>query len=104
MPNAQHPGLTPSHPADIMSAPGHPGPLLLHCMPDSTITIGMLGCGIVGSGTVKTLRDNAPAIAQKVGVNLRIKRICVRDLQKPRPDWVDRSLLTDDPSLVLDDP
>lgn len=71
---------------------------------DSTITIGMLGCGIVGTGTVKTLQENAEAISQKVGARLRIKRIVVRDMAKPRPDWIDRSLLTDDPNLVLDDP
>lgn len=72
--------------------------------PDSTITIGMLGCGIVGTGTVKTLLDNEDAISQKVGARLRIKRIVVRDINKPRPEWIDRSLLTTDPSLVLDDP
>jgi len=64
----------------------------------------MLGCGIVGTGTVRTLQDNQVAIERKVGGPLRIKRICVRDLQKPRPEWIDRSLLTTDPALVLDDP
>jgi homoserine dehydrogenase len=73
-------------------------------MPDSTITIGLLGCGIVGSGTVKTLLDNRAAIEQKVDARLQIKRICVRDAHKPRPEWIDRSLLTTDPSQVLDDP
>ncbi len=64
----------------------------------------MLGCGIVGSGTVRTLLENHAAINQKVGADLRIIRICVRDLQKPRPEWVDRSLLTNDPARVVDDP
>src|SRR5262245_6914819 len=68
------------------------------------VTIGMLGCGIVGTGTVRTLQENQAAIERKVGAALRIKRICVRDLHKPRPEWIDRSLLTTDPSLVLDDP
>jgi homoserine dehydrogenase len=73
-------------------------------MADSTITIGMLGCGIVGSGTVRTLLENANAIRHKLGADLRIKRICVRDAGKPRPEWIDRSLITTDPALVLDDP
>ena len=68
------------------------------------ITIGMLGCGIVGTGTVRTLQDNQEAIERKVGASMRIKRICVRDLGKSRPDWIDRQLLTTDPALVLDDP
>src|SRR5947209_6696949 len=73
-------------------------------MADRTITIGMLGCGIVGSGTVRTLLENRAAIARKVGADLAIKKIVVRDLHKPRPEWVDRSLLTTDPAAVLDDP
>jgi homoserine dehydrogenase len=73
-------------------------------MHDGIVTIGMLGCGIVGSGTVRTLLENAGAIRHKIGADLRLKRICVRDLHKPRPEWIDRSLLTNDPALVLDDP
>src|SRR5437763_1396279 len=69
-----------------------------------TVTIGMLGCGIVGSGTVKTLLDNAASIAHKTGTDLRIKRFCGRNAAKPRPEWIDRSLLTTAPALVLDDP
>src|SRR5438067_5287638 len=73
-------------------------------MAEPTVTIGMLGCGIVGSGTVRTLLENASAIRHKLGAELRVKRICVRDAHKPRPEWIDRSLLTTDPALILDDP
>lgn len=72
-------------------------------MPD-TIDIGILGLGVVGSGTVKVLQENEEAIARKVGARIRIKRIAVRDLHKPRHVQVDRALLTNDPHEVLDDP
>ncbi len=70
----------------------------------STINIGLLGLGVVGSGAYKVLNDNADAIERKVGARVSIKRIAVRDLAKERLVNVDRSLLTDDPHEVIDDP
>jgi homoserine dehydrogenase len=68
------------------------------------IQVGLLGLGVVGSGTYKVLTDNADAIEQKTGARVRVKRIAVRNPDKPRLVNVDRSLLTDDPNEVLDDP
>ncbi|MBI3910033.1 MAG: homoserine dehydrogenase [Armatimonadetes bacterium] len=73
-------------------------------MPKDVIKIGLLGCGQVGSGTVAALQANAGAITQAVGARLEICRICVRNLAKPRPPEVDRSLLTVNPDEVLNDP
>ena len=70
----------------------------------STIHIGLLGLGVVGSGTYKVLNDNADAIERKVGARVNVKRIAVRDLAKERLVSVDRSLLTDDPLEVIEDP
>ncbi len=68
------------------------------------INVGLLGLGVVGSGAYKVLTDNADAIAQKVGARVNVKRIAVRNLDKDRKVNVDRSLLTDDPYEVIDDP
>ncbi|GAB4461118.1 MAG: homoserine dehydrogenase [Armatimonadaceae bacterium] len=68
------------------------------------INIGVLGLGVVGSGTVRILQENADEIAQRVGARLVVKRIAVRDTQKPRAVEVDRSLLTNHPKEVIDDP
>ena len=68
------------------------------------IEIGVLGLGVVGSGTVALLETNRAEIEHKIGLPLRIKKIAVRDLQKPRSVSVDRSLLTTDASEILDDP
>ena len=68
------------------------------------IQIGLLGCGVVGSGTIRTLRESADAIERKLGVPLILRRVCVRDLNKPRAVELDPSLLTDRAADVLDDP
>ena len=56
------------------------------------INIGILGLGVVGSGTVRVLAEHAAAIARKVGVPLVVKKIAVRDLAKSRDDhsWTAR--------------
>lgn len=68
------------------------------------IEVGILGLGVVGSGTVALLQDNQAEIEQKVGAPIHIKRIAVRDLNKPRGVTVDRDLLTTNPADILDDP
>ena len=73
-------------------------------MGKNVINVGFLGCGNVGSGTIKVLQDNAESIQRKVGIPIRVKRVAVAHLNKSRPEWVDRGLLTTDPADVLDDP
>lgn len=68
------------------------------------IQIGILGLGVVGSGTVKILQDSAEVISQRVGARLVIKKIAVRDLHKSREVVVAQELLTDNPFEILDDP
>ena len=68
------------------------------------ITVGIIGLGVVGSGTVRVLTENAADIARKVGVPVVIKRVAVRDLSKPRDVAIDPALLTDRPEDVTDDP
>lgn len=68
------------------------------------IQIGILGLGVVGSGTVALLRQNQHEIEQKVGAPVVVRRIAVRDLHKRRAVEVDRSLLTKNPTEVVDDP
>src|SRR5262245_37626931 len=69
-----------------------------------TINIGILGLGVVGSGTVALLEQNRSMIERKVGARLHVRRIAVRDLYKKRLVQVDRKLLTNNPLEVLDDP
>src|SRR5687768_6652309 len=75
-------------------------------MPSSpqTIGVGILGCGVVGSGTIRTLQENAAAIERQLGARLEIRRVCVRNLEKDRDVDLPRALFTSDASEVLDSP
>lgn len=73
-------------------------------MREGKVCVGFLGMGNVGTGTLKVLQDNRAEIQQRVGVSIEVKKIVVAHPDKPRPDWVDRSLITANPDEVLDDP
>ena len=69
-----------------------------------TIGIGLLGLGTVGSGVVKALGINNKSIAGKLGAELQVRRILVRDPAKQRAVKVDADLITKDFKLILADP
>lgn len=64
----------------------------------TSLTIGLLGFGVVGSGVVRLLRDHADEIAGRVGARLLVGPVVVRDLDKQRNVDAD---LTDDPAVVV---
>jgi homoserine dehydrogenase len=66
--------------------------------------IGILGLGVVGSGTVQLLRQNAEIIRHRVGRGVEIARVAVRDLSKRRAVDVERSVLTTNPMEIVNDP
>jgi len=69
-----------------------------------TLGVGLLGLGNVGSGLVKLLDDNREAIVARTGARLEVRRILVREVDKPRLVDVDRKLITTDGKSVVDDP
>jgi len=62
----------------------------------SAVRVGVLGCGNVGGALVSLIAREANAIEARTGIRLEIARVAVRDLDKPRPPELDRSLLTTD--------
>jgi homoserine dehydrogenase len=70
----------------------------------SEIKVGLLGLGVVGSGTVRILSENAGLIARKVGVPVTVARAAVRDLTKVRDIDLPPNLITTDPYTVINDP
>lgn len=68
------------------------------------IGVGLLGCGVVGGGVLRLLQANAEAFQARVGVPLEIRRVLVRDKDKPRVAELDRAVLTTDPDVILSDP
>jgi homoserine dehydrogenase len=67
------------------------------------VRIGLLGCGTVGGGFVELLDRERARIRARYGVDLELRRILVRDLDKKRCGAVDRELLTTRAVDVLDD-
>jgi len=67
-----------------------------------TIGIGLLGLGTVGAGVAEILatpRGRHPLVGK-----LALRRLAVRDLNRPRPVQLDPALLVTDPEVVVDDP
>lgn len=68
------------------------------------INIGLIGFGTVGAGVVKILRDRRKLLADKIGTEISIKKICDKDLESRRAVSVPRELLTSDAGELIDDP
>jgi homoserine dehydrogenase len=68
----------------------------------NTITVGLLGMGTVGTSVVKILTENANDILQKVGVPVKIKKIMVRQLNKPRDINIDAEFTTNIDDIIND--
>ncbi len=68
------------------------------------VEIGILGLGVVGSGTLNLLESNRAEIERKIGMPFAVRKIAVRDLEKKRAVAVDRRILTTNAAEVIDDP
>ena len=67
------------------------------------IKLGLLGSGTVGTGVVRVLNENKEDIVQKIGADIEIKKILVRDVNKKR-EYLEGIELTDKPESILNDP
>lgn len=68
------------------------------------VIIGFLGCGNVGSGAWRLLEGFGADIEHRAGLRFVIRKVLVRDLQKPRDIAFPAGVLTDNPDDVLNDP
>ena len=68
-----------------------------------TIQAALLGAGTVGGGVYKLLRRRKDEMVSKLGAELAISRVLVRDVAKPRPG-IPSELLTDNFDDILNDP
>jgi homoserine dehydrogenase len=70
----------------------------------SPIRVALLGCGIVGGATARILKEQAPLLAQRAGVEIELAAVAVRNLSKPRELDLSPDLLTTDSWSVVKDP
>ncbi len=68
------------------------------------VNLGIIGGGTVGSGVYEALQRNGPLLASRVGADVKIHRVAVRDEKKNRSTHFSRTLLTADWREVVFDP
>jgi homoserine dehydrogenase len=69
-----------------------------------TIRIGLLGFGVVGQGVWKNIENNRQALEYRLGAQLDITEVVVKNLTRKREVKVPDSCLSDDPSRVVENP
>lgn len=72
-------------------------------MERKTVHIGLLGCGTVGGGVWKVLEKNREIIVQRVGVNLVIKKVLEKDIERAKRAGVPGEIITTDFDEILND-
>ena len=73
-------------------------------MKKSSIAVGMIGFGTVGTGVAKILLDNAAVIRRRVGVPVELVRVADLDTTRDRGVRLPHGVLVSDLRRVLDDP
>jgi len=71
-------------------------------MAERNIGIALLGCGVVGGGVARILRDQQALIAKRTGLTFDIRHVVVRDTAKMR--GVTDLPITTDANAAIDDP
>ncbi len=69
-----------------------------------SISVGLLGLGTVGSGVVKIIENHQDKLMHQIGCPVKIKKVLVKDVNKPRAVEIDRDLFTTNPDDVVSNP
>ena len=73
-------------------------------MAKAALNVGLIGLGTVGSRVAERMLTWQPQLARRAGVELCLRRVLVRDVEKPRTVEIPRDVLTADANALLDDP
>lgn len=68
-----------------------------------TINVAILGLGTVGGGVLKLIERQQPEFPYKIGANIKVKKILVRNREKYQTKVNDAALLTDDWQEIVND-
>ncbi len=66
------------------------------------IKVGIVGCGVVGTGTVKLLLENASLINKRTGIQVLLTKVADKDWEREREIDVPKSLRTEDYREVIE--
>ena len=73
-------------------------------MKKDKISIGIIGFGTVGTGTVKILLENKEIIKERIGFEINLRRIADIDIFRDRGIKLPKSILTSNVDDILSDP
>jgi len=68
------------------------------------INLGIIGFGNVGSGVMKILRDKKTFLADRIGLEINIRKICDKDIVSRRNVSIDKQILTKNVLEIINDP
>jgi homoserine dehydrogenase len=68
------------------------------------VNLGIIGSGTVGGGVFQAIQRNGPLMSCRLGVELRVARVAVRNLKKARAVKIPAALLTTDWEGIIADP
>ncbi|MEW6076210.1 MAG: homoserine dehydrogenase [Thermodesulfobacteriota bacterium] len=68
------------------------------------ISVGLIGCGTVGTGVAKILLEKQPLISSRTGLAIRLKRIADIDTKRDRGLAIPAGVMTADAGAVIGDP
>ena len=68
------------------------------------VSVGVIGLGTVGAGTVDVLRRNSEEISRRAGREIKVTRAAVRDLARSRDCNTTGISLTANPHEIVEDP
>lgn len=69
-----------------------------------SVNIALLGCGTVGGGVIRLIRESEDRLASRVGAPLEIRHVLVRSPSKARVPECEARWITTDANRVLADP
>lgn len=72
-------------------------------MSDTSVGVCLLGCGVVGSGVIKILTDQAEMLRRRAGLGFDVRHVVVRDVKK-HDDRHSGLPFTSDANAAIDDP
>ncbi len=73
-------------------------------MESDKIRVGLMGLGVVGSGTYKILETSFEEIRKQLGADVVVDKVLVRDMSKARLVSIPETLLTINADDILDNP
>lgn len=68
------------------------------------VRVGIIGFGVVGTGTAKILLSHRELIRKRTGIDLILKKVADKDISRPREITLPQDILTTRVEEVIDDP